>query len=93
MKVPKSIRVAGFDYKIKVVDTDGLSGDYGQCRHDEKEMVLDNIKHHDSLMSHLLHEVIEAINNVYDLDLEHHKIELLETALFQVLKDNDCFNK
>ncbi len=30
----------------------------------------------------LVHEVIEAINHLYDMDLEHHKICLLEAALF-----------
>lgn len=37
----------------------------------------------------LLHEIIEAINFEYSLKLEHDKICVLESALFEVIKNND----
>lgn len=36
----------------------------------------------------LLHEIIEALNYNYQLDLTHDKICVLETALFSVFKSN-----
>jgi len=36
----------------------------------------------------LLHEIIEAINKLCELDLEHNVICTLETMLYQVLSDN-----
>ena len=36
----------------------------------------------------LLHEIIEAINFEYSLKLEHDKICVLESALFEVIKNN-----
>lgn len=42
--------------------------------------------------STLLHEIIEAINWMTDLDLSHQTISTLETALFQVLESNGLWN-
>ena len=36
----------------------------------------------------LLHEIIEAINFDYELKLEHQKITILESTLYQVIIDN-----
>ena len=35
-----------------------------------------------------VHEIIESINFVYPIKLTHDQILLLETALYQVIKDN-----
>jgi hypothetical protein len=36
----------------------------------------------------LVHEVCEAINDIYNLKLSHHRLSVLAVALHQVLKDN-----
>ena len=38
--------------------------------------------------STLLHEIIEVINDLNELGLKHHQICVLETGLWQVLKEN-----
>jgi hypothetical protein len=40
------------------------------------------------MMDDLLHEVVEAINCLYDLPLNHQTITTLAEALHQVLRDN-----
>ena len=36
----------------------------------------------------LLHEILEVINYIFEFDFSHDKIQILESALYQVLKDN-----
>ena len=37
----------------------------------------------------LFHEIIEAINSQYNLELPHQTINILGSAIFQVIKDNN----
>lgn len=43
--------------------------------------------------STLLHEIIEVINGLNDLNLKHWQISVLETALWQVLKENGIWGE
>lgn len=38
--------------------------------------------------STLIHECIEAVNSIYDLNLNHQTIQTLEAAFYQIIKDN-----
>lgn len=37
----------------------------------------------------LIHEIIEQINFINELDLEHHKITTLANSLYEVIHEND----
>jgi len=41
--------------------------------------------------STLLHEILEFIKSMFELDLKHQDLCCLEVALYQVLKDNKLF--
>lgn len=93
MNIPDKIKIGGHIYKCKLDsklardhDANGMS-----CGND-LEIVIDSTLPVQNQESTLLHEILEQINYRYELGLSHDKITILETALYQVLKDNElCF--
>jgi len=87
------MKIAGYNYKIIYSDdllaTSGLMGEFDKTK---GEITIDTHLTDEQKKSTLLHEIIEAINYHFDLNLEHNKIMTLETALYQVLKDNNEIN-
>lgn len=79
------IKIGGLDYKVEVVE--GLA-DYGSTNFSTQTILLANEQTEDMLVSSLLHEIIEVINQHNDLGLAHQTIQTIEANLFQVLKDN-----
>ena len=96
MRIPKSIKVSGMTYKIRKVKTlyDGEhNGLMGQCNSVTKEIFICTTVNDlkvcgDEMYSTFIHEVLEAINHEYNMNLEHDKIEELERAIKQVMLDN-----
>jgi len=90
MKIPKKIKIGGFNWEVKevgfIVDTkaDALG------RMNPTILTIEILKSlaPEQRNSVLLHEIIEAIDMQCDLDLDHKTICVLETMLYQVLKDN-----
>ena len=83
------IKIGGIYYKvIYKKDLARDRGHLGECCGNSAEIGLDNNlnKHVEDKV--LLHEIIEAINFEYELKLEHEKISILESSLYQVLIDN-----
>jgi len=39
----------------------------------------------------ILHEILEVIDSLYELNLDHRVISALESALYQVLQDNELW--
>jgi hypothetical protein len=90
-KVPKRIKVAGYDYKVifEVGGRDERGADDPAAMTPRTQQIwIDSKQTLDGQISSLFHEIIEAINYHYELGLKHHTIAILETAWYQVLKDN-----
>ncbi len=89
---PKSLKIFGYEYSV-TVDADrnkehGASA-RGSANAYYQKIWIDGAQPFEGMKSTLLHEIIEAINDHFTLDLKHPVICTLETALYQVLKDND----
>lgn len=54
----------------------------------EQKIIIDESLPQDKKEETLLHEIIEALNGYYSLNLEHDVITTLGFGLHQVLKDN-----
>ena len=85
MQVPEKLKIGGFTYTISLSDT---MPELGTCNPDHLLIKICNNQPVEKKMSNLLHEIIEAINYIYDLDLEHTAVKILDATLYQVLKDN-----
>lgn len=87
-KVVSSIRIAGHEYTV-TYDKEEHVDWMGLCINNEEHIKINtNGAPYGEQLASLLHEIIEAINYRYEMDLEHHKIMTLETALYQILVDN-----
>ena len=78
MNLPSRIKIGGLD--IDVVFSD-LETNYGFYRHERSEIQISQNLSNAQKYATFIHEVIEAMNMIYDIDLKHHQICLLETAL------------
>ena len=89
MQIPEKIKIGGYIVSVEFVNnlmTDRQhTGEYHpriqtikidkDCSEQEREEVF-------------IHEVLEAIKAIYDIQLEHRDLSLLVTVLHQVIKDN-----
>lgn len=93
MKIPKSIKIGGQNYKVIIKDLDKseAQNNCGYCRATDNEIYINTSISQEQQESTLLHEILEALNFNYQLELEHNKIQTLEATLYQVLKDNKLF--
>jgi len=89
MNIPEKIKIGAHDITIKKVDVKELNclGDYN----DWFKIIRINVE--GSLESTqaecILHEIFEAVDKMYGLELEHSKLTVLSEALFQTIRDND----
>lgn len=88
MKLPASVRIAG--YKCKIARK-ALDGDFGTFDYNTNEIEIEESIDSDALeASTLIHEMVHGIIHVYKIKVpdEESLVEILETALVQVLRDN-----
>ena len=91
MKIPKKIKIGGFDYDIILDNLLRKAGNEYPGTHSqwEQKIFISNDQHQQQQEESLIHEIIEAINRGNDLKMEHPTISTLSYALYQVLKDNN----
>jgi hypothetical protein len=87
IKIPikGKIHIAGRDFEVSLVN--GLV-DAGNSDTPNQKILICAEQTRENQESAVLHEVIEIINSIYDLNLEHQTIQTLEAALYHVYRDN-----
>lgn len=80
-----TIKIAGHIFPVEEVD--GLA-DSGSTDTQLNKILINKNLCQSNKESTILHEVLEAINALYDLNLPHQTIQTLEQALYQIYKDN-----
>lgn len=89
LKIPEKLKIGGFEWRVKEVkhlisDRERL----GEMAPRTQEIVIEEESSEQQKEETLIHEIIEALNFLYNINLEHYQIELLGVTLHQVLKDN-----
>ena len=87
--IPNNIKIGGLT--IKVEERNNLASNrdkFGEFSFMEQKIIIDESLPQDKKEETLLHEIIEALNGYYSLNLEHDVITTLGFGLHQVLKDN-----
>ena len=91
VNLPKHVKIAGYNYRV----ISEIGKRHERCADDPAAMTprtqmiwIDSKQSPDGQVSALFHEILEAINYHYQLGLKHNILSTLETALYQVLKDN-----
>lgn len=88
MDIPGKIKIGPYDVKVEVVDNIALDREHGGEYHPRQlKICLDKAleKRHGEIF---MHEIIEAINDIYNLSIDHDDMMVLGVALYQVLKEN-----
>jgi hypothetical protein len=84
MKI-NDIKIGGKTFIVKFID--GL-GDYGSTDFDTQTILIRNGMTEENKLSTLIHEILEVLNDTYNLELKHQTIQTLEAGLFQIYQDN-----
>ena len=93
MKIPKTLKIGGKKIKISVVkniEKEENENAIGLWDIEKYKITLEknDLTPPGKLEECFLHEIIEAINELYELKLSHYKITLIGELLYQILKDN-----
>lgn len=90
-KIPDKINILGRTFDIIIEDmSKHANDDIGSARLSSQKIWIDsddNI-HIQEKEETLFHEVIEMINKMCELDLDHKTITILSSILYQVLSEN-----
>jgi len=92
-RLPKALKIGGLKYEVRPSDLVYDEGEMALGNHQQMGNIIriNERVPEDQQMSSLLHEILEALNIIYALKLEHEQLDVLEAALFQVLEDNFPF--
>jgi len=87
------IKIGGKYVEVKYVTGEEHfpDGEFGMSFLRQNIIKIDTDQTKEEQESTLLHEVLEFINSMFELELKHPDISRLEVALYQVLKDNKLF--
>lgn len=89
MNIPPKIKIGGHWIEVRQVHDREMatptSGDYHQrwC-----EIRLAQFQEESEMAQTFLHEIVEYLNAMYELDLKHNQITAVSEGFFQVLRDN-----
>lgn len=83
-----SLKILGYTYRVECESNQAALGAAGRVLITTQLIQIANDLAPQIAQSTLLHEIIEAIDYHLALELPHHQIMILETALYQVLVDN-----
>ena len=89
IKIPKQIKVSSFVYELVLAEN--LARDHqllGQCLSDSVIMTIDSKTSPQTKDVTLLHEIVHAINDVYNCGLEEPNIDRIAHGLADVLKNS-----
>jgi hypothetical protein len=91
MEIPETIKIGAHVFTVEMVQNlrnENGGGVCGMCNGAECRIRINPGYPQSTNEATLIHEVIEAINYLYELGLEHQQITSLEEVLYQVLKEN-----
>lgn len=88
MNIPEKVKIGGHIYAVDLVSPNEVEGNNGVTWLKLQKILIDKDVPKDRQDSVLIHEIIEVINNDYELELPHRTIQCLEEVLHQVIKDN-----
>lgn len=92
MDIPSQLKIIGKVYDVKMNPTcvmDDGTASLGFHRGALNLIEINPSYPQQTQESTLLHEILEAINHLLSLELEHRQINVLEETLYQVLRDNE----
>lgn len=89
MNIPSKIKLGGFEITIRgIKDLVAERECLGEWHPRTQEIWIDSDHTDQQKEETLLHEVMEAICYIYNINIEHRDLSNIATVLHQVIKDN-----
>ena len=88
MNLPKRVKIGPYEITVEVVENLAVDREHGgEYSPRELSISLDAAfrQRHGEI---LMHEVVEAINDIYNLSISHDDMMVLGVVLYQVVKEN-----
>lgn len=88
MNLPKKVKIGPYEIKVEVVENLAVDREHGgEYSPRELSISLDAAfkQRHGEIF---MHEVVEAINDIYNLSISHDDMMVLGVALYQLFVDN-----
>ena len=87
MKIPKTIKILGHEYKVETIDWVEGTRNNGLCCTNKTIISIDNRLPRTRREETFIHELVEAIDHHLELELKHPQITAVSSALYSVLKE------
>lgn len=89
MKIPDNIKIGGFNIDVEFVDNLIIErGSLGEYHPRTQTIRIDKDNSNQQKEETFIHEVLEAIISIYDIEIEHKDLSIMATVLHQILLDN-----
>lgn len=93
IKVPKTIKIASYDYDIKFNTKELLAhGTQGLASHIYKSVTIDNELHPTEMRQVLLHEILHCIERAWTIKIDDADIDRIAEGISMLLFDEKNFN-
>lgn len=94
MEIPNKIKIGGYIVEVEEKPNIMLErGHQGEYHPMTQRIFLDDAMTLQQREEILIHEILEAIISIYDINIEHRDLNLLGVVIHQVIKDNSLFSK
>lgn len=94
MNIPKEVKIGGYIVEVEFVNnlvTDRRN--MGEYHPRTQTIKIDKGNSKQQGEETFIHELLEAITHIYEIDIEHKDLSNMATVLHQVINDNpDIFN-
>lgn len=88
--IPKKIKIQGQEFEIKFKkEIESGNMNCGSTLPYKNIIWIDSELPKAQQEATLIHEILEVLNQYFELNLEHNKISTLENGLYQALNDNN----
>lgn len=91
MKIPTTLKIFGYTYQVILEDRKRKRGVEAPatCNSGQHKIWIDINQCQEEQETCLLHEILEAFDYHFNLELPHKTIATLEAGLYQVLRENN----
>ena len=89
MNIPDKIKIGGFEVNVEFVEN--LMNDrahIGEYHPRTQTIKIDKAVTKQQNEETLIHEILEAITAMYEIEWQHKDLSIMATVLYQVIRDN-----
>lgn len=84
MKIPKSLKIGGMEYKVELTEKDNMGDNLADTDFNKSVIRIDKSADKQQQSVAFIHEILHACNN----QLKEEEVEFLAMTIYQVLHDN-----